>query len=151
QEALQRPPGKLDRQMQVDSTWRLEGLAVLAWALGRFELPPHDELVSLNPLWQSLGLFDVDTARALLANPALRPREEIGVLRDQLFALHWRLRDFHVNLRVMDFAAFARTCGFGPLDITGLPLVEGDLGLRGARVDQAPPDVFSSAHSAAQE
>jgi hypothetical protein len=150
-EVLQRPPGTLDSRMQTNSTWRLEGLAVLAWALGRFELPPHDQIASLDPLWQSLGLFDADTAGALLANPALRPRKEIGTLRDRLFALHWRLRNFHLNPGVMDFAEFAWTCPFGPLDIAGLPLVEGDLGLQGARIDRAPRDVFSSAHSAALE
>jgi hypothetical protein len=32
-----------------------------------------------------------------------------------------------------------------------VPLVEGDLELRGERIDRAPEDVFSSAHSAAQE
>jgi hypothetical protein len=150
-EVVKRPPSKLDEQMQVNSTWRLEGLAVLAWALGRFELPPHDQLVQLDPLWRSLGLLDADAARTLLADPALRPRAEIGALRNRLFALHWRLRDFYLNRRVMDFAAFARTCSFGPLDVTGLPLVEDDLGLRGARIDRATRDVFSSAHSAAQE
>jgi Domain of unknown function (DUF4272) len=150
-EVLQRGLGKLDQRMQVNSTWRLEGLVVLAWALGRFEIPPPDQLVGLNPLWRSLGLLDVDVARALLADPTLRPREEIGILRDRLFALHWRLRNFHINPGVMDFAEFARTCWFGPLDISGIPLVEGDLGLRGERIDRVPQDVFSSAHSAAQE
>jgi hypothetical protein len=150
-EVLQRPLGHLDPRQQTDSTWRLEGLVVLAWALGRFEVPPHDQLVSVNPLWRSLGLLNADSARAVLAKPTLRAREEIGALRNRLFALHWRLRTFYLNPGVMDFAEYARTCWFGPLDITGLPLVEGDLGLRGERIDRAPPDVFSSAHSAAQE
>lgn len=148
---LQRPLGKLDQRGQIDSTWRLEGLVVLAWALGRFEIPPHDELVSLNPLWKSLGLLDADGAKALLANPTLRPREEIGALRNRQFALHWRLRNYHVDPKAMDFAEFARTCWFGPLDISDLPLVEGDLSLRGERIDRVPPEVFSTAHSTAQE
>jgi hypothetical protein len=150
-EVLQRPPGKLDPRTQTNSTWRLEGLVVLAWALGRFEIPPHDQLVNLNPLWQSLGLLDTKAAKMLLANPTVRPREEIGGLRNRLFALHWRLRNFYVNSGVMDFAEYARTCWFGPLDLSGLALVEGDLGLRGERIDRAPQDVFSSVHSTAQE
>jgi hypothetical protein len=40
----------------------------------------------------------------LLANPTLRSREEIRALRDRLFALHWRLRNFHIKPGVMDFA-----------------------------------------------
>ena len=51
----------------------------------------------------------------------------------------------------MDFARFARTCWFGPLDLGGVPLVEGDLAIKGERIDRAPPGAFSSAHSAAQE
>ncbi|HEX8697158.1 MAG TPA: DUF4272 domain-containing protein [Longimicrobium sp.] len=150
-EHLRQPPGRLDPRSQMNASWRLEGLAVLAWALGRFELPPHDELVDPDPLWKSLGLLDAGAARALLASPALRPREEIEALRSRLFALHWRLRDFYVKPGAMDFGEFARTCWFGPLDLTGIPLVEGDLGLGGRRIDRAPPDVFSTAHSAAQE
>jgi hypothetical protein len=150
-EVVRRPLGRLDQRGQINSTWRLEGLVVLAWALGRFEIPPHDQLVALNPLWRSLGLLDAEAARALVAKPTLRSREEIRILRNRLFALHWRLRDYYANPRVMDFAAFARTCSFGPLDVEGLPLIEGDLGLRGERIDRAPREVFSSAHSTAQE
>ena len=124
---------------------------MLAWALGRFELPPHDQLVELNPLWCSLGFLDDEAAMTLLVKPALRSREEIAANRNRLFAAHWRLRNFRINPGVTDFAEFARTCWFGPLDISGLPLVEGDLGLRGERIDQAPPEVFSTALSAAQE
>jgi hypothetical protein len=150
-EVLQRPLGRLDQRGQIDSTWRLEGLVVLAWALGRFDIPPHDQLVELNPLWRSLGLLDADVSQALVTEAALRPRTEIGTLRNRMFALHWRLRNYHLTPDVMNFAEFARTCSFGPLDLTGLPLVEGDLGLRGVRLDRAPPDVFSTAHSIAQE
>ncbi|MGE3805411.1 MAG: DUF4272 domain-containing protein [Gemmataceae bacterium] len=150
-EVLQRPLGRLDNQMQINSTWRLEGLVVLAWALRRFELPPHDELVDSNPLWSSLGLFNGDASRALLAGADLRPLEEINELRNRLFALHWRLRNFHLDRQVMDFAEFARTAWFGPLDIRGLPLVDGDLGLQGKRLDRANVNVYSLAHSAAQE
>lgn len=148
---LQTPPGDLDGRVQIYSTWRLEGLVILAWALGRFDIPPHDRLVDTNPLWKSLALFDADGAKDVLANPSLRAREEIGALRSRLFALHWRLRNYSVKPGVLDFAEFARTCWFGPLDISGLPLVEGDLGLRGDRIDHAPRDLISMALSVAQE
>jgi hypothetical protein len=51
----------------------------------------------------------------------------------------------------MDFAKFARECWFGPLDISGLPLVDGDLAIHGKRLDRASKDGFSTAHSAALE
>ena len=150
-EVLQRRPGKLDRRMQIDSTWRLEGLAVLAWALGRFEVPPHDQLVDFHALWESLGWLDADKAGELLAHANLRPREEIAILRNRLFALHWRLRNFRLKPEVIDFAEFARTCWFGPLAITGLPLVEGDLALEGERLDRVSEDLFSKVQSATLE
>ena len=52
---------------------------------------------------------------------------------------------------ILDFAEFARTCWFGPLDVTDVPLVEGDLAIQGERLDEAPAEAVSAAHSAAQE
>jgi hypothetical protein len=150
-EVVNCPLGQLKPQQQTNATWRLESLVVLAWALKRFEIPPHDELVQLNPLWRSLGILDAQAARELLAKPELRTRQEIGTLRNRMFALHWRLRNQYASPKAMDFAEFAKTCWFGPLDITGLPLIEGDLGLKGVRIDRADPDVFGSVHSTAME
>jgi len=150
-EILQRPLGRLDQSQQINATWRLEGLVVLAWALGRFEIPPHDQLVNANALWRSLGLMNVAGANEVLAKPTLRPRPEFAALRQRLFALHWRLRNFYLHPGVMDFAEYARTCWFGPLDVSGLPLVESDLAVGGERLDRADPDAFATAHGAALE
>lgn len=145
------PPGGLDAQAQTDASWRAEGLAVLAWALGLYELPAHDEPADPFTLWETLEDGDAAKARALLASATLRPREEIEALRKRLFALHWRLRDFTLNPRRMDFAEIARTAWFGPLDIAGLPLAEGDLAIRGVPIDQADPALFGAVHSATME
>jgi len=145
------PLGQLEQRQQTDSTWRLEGLVVLAWALQRFEIPPHDEIVQLRPLWRSLGLLDAKVAGELMAKPQLRTRAEIVTRRNQLFALHWRLRNFHITTEAMDFAEFAKTCWFGPMDITGLALVDGDLAIKGQRIDRAEPGAFHAALSTAQE
>jgi hypothetical protein len=150
-EVLLAPLGALPRQAHVDAVWRLEGLAVLAWALGRFELPPHDRVVDADALWTSMGVLHAETTREVLAGPALRPREEIATLRNRLFALHWRLRDHSIRPRAMDFANFAETCWFGPLDLGGLTLVDGDLGLNGVRIDRAPRELLSTATSIARE
>jgi hypothetical protein len=72
-------------------------------------------------------------------------------LRNRLFALHWRLRNYTLRPEILDFANFARTCWFGPLDLTGLPLADGDLAISGNRLDRATPDEFSRTHSVAQE
>jgi hypothetical protein len=150
-EALQRPPGRLDQTQQINSTWRLEGLGVLAWALGRFTLPTHDQLVECHSLWRSLGILDVAACKGMLVQPTLRPRGEIESLRKRLFALHWRLTDFFVQPKVIDFAEFARTAWFGPLDISGFPLQGGDLAIGGARIDEASPEALGDARSIAHE
>lgn len=148
---LQRPLGRLELQDQINATWRLEALVVLAWALQRFDLPPHDTLVEPNALWQSLGLLDDDAARLLLAEPSLRPRNELDLLRERVFALHWRLTNFHLNGKTLDFADFARTCWFGPLDISGLPLIECDLAIDGLRIDRADEEILDRTNSATRE
>jgi len=116
-EVIQRPPGHLDLRSQINSTWRLEGLSVLAWALGRFDIPAHDQLVEFHSLWHSLGYPDVKATRVLLAKPVLRPRAEIKAIRNRMFGLHWRLRNFGIHPETIDFAKYAKSCWFGPLDI----------------------------------
>jgi hypothetical protein len=150
-EILLAPLGGLDPQVHVDAVWRLEGLVVLAWALGRFELPPHDRVVEAPPLWSRMGVLDGETTREVLASPTLRPREEIATLRNRLFTLHWRLREHFIRPRAMDFAKFAETCGFGPLDLGGLTLVDGDLGVNGMPIDRASGDDLSTTVSIARE
>jgi hypothetical protein len=148
---LQRPPGTLDTRAQVDSTWRLEGLAVLAWVLGRFELPAYDQLVDAWELIHSLGFPDTDAACQLLAAPSLRPLAELAALRDQMFSLHWRLREYSLRPEAMDFGTFARDCWFGPLDISPFRLIDNDLALGDSAIHSAPRDVFQPALSAALE
>jgi hypothetical protein len=148
---LQRPVGKLDEGMKCDSAWRLEGLVVLAWALGRFQIPAADEIVEVGPLWQSLGWPDANASRELLANPTLKSRPEICTLRNRLFTLHWRLLNQRIHPGILDFAEFVRTCTWGPMDITGLELIDGDLALGGQRVDRVSQDLFSRSESAARE
>lgn len=148
---LQRPPGTLDQRAQIDATWRLEGLAVLAWALGRFKLPAYDQLVNPQALIHSLGFPDAEAARQLLAAPSLQPPAEQEALRKQLLGLHWRLRDFTLRPQAMDFRAFARDCWFGPLDISPFRLIGDDLALGDHAINDAPEDVFQSALSSAME
>lgn len=158
-EVLQRPPGRLEPRQQIDSTWRLEGLGVLAWALGRFELPPHDQLVECHSLWHSLGMLDVAACKGLLVEPRVRPLPELQALRRRLLAIHWRLVQYQVQPTAMNFvrtteasfAHFDRTAWFRPEEVAALPLVEDDLAIRGARLDRASTDDLSVARSIAIE
>jgi hypothetical protein len=150
-EVLLTPPGSLHPQTQTNAMWRLEGLVVLLWALGRADLPPHDHETDPRAVFPAAGMLDADAARALLAAPVLRPRDEIAALRKRLLGLHWRMRDFTIRPQAMDFAHFAATAWFGPMDITSLPLVDGDLAIAGKRIDRAKPPEFGKAQSIAME
>ena len=150
-QVLQRPVGQLDPQSTINSTWRLEGLAVMAWALGRFELPPYDELVDPQELFGAMCFLDVPQAQQLLAEPQLHSPEELAELQKQSLAVHWRLRDYTLRPQSMDFRDFAENCWFGPLNIRPFRLIDGDLALGEFAIDNAPDNVFSSAHSSAME
>lgn len=147
---LQRPVGKLEQSQQIAATWRLEGLVVLAWALRRFDLPPHDRLVRWHPLWTSLGLNDAAAARLLLESPSLLPRHELAAAQSRLFSLHWRLRHFWLHPDPIDLLELSRTNDFG-FDASVLPLIDDDLAIGGKRIDRAPEDVFQTAHSISLE
>jgi hypothetical protein len=53
-ETLTAPFGSLEPQRQRSATWACEGLAVLALALGRFDLPRHDAQVDPYELTDAL-------------------------------------------------------------------------------------------------
>jgi hypothetical protein len=150
-EVVQRPLGKLDSQSHINATWRLEGLCMLAWALGKFEVPPHDQMVDVHELWRSLGLLDDPLTRELLERPGLRSMEEMRAMQERNFALHWRLRNYGLRPELMDFQEFASKCWFGPLSIEGVALVDGDLGLLGKRIDEATDDELALVSSIALE
>jgi hypothetical protein len=151
-EALRTPPGKLDRQKAINAMWRIEGLTVLAWALGRYERLPYDQMSDVDGVWEALGLLQDDKARDVLANPRLRPADELEEFRKQMLGYHWRLRDFR-NTRptTMDFLAFSRKCWFGSFDVSCFELIDNDLALQGERIDRASPDVLGMCTSIAAE
>jgi hypothetical protein len=69
-----------------------------------------------------------------------------------MLGYHWRLRDYqHVKQQPMDFRAFADKCWFGSFDASPFEVIEGDLAIRGKRIDQADPQAFSLACSIAAE
>lgn len=139
--------GTLDRQQTANATWRSEGLAVLAWALGKFPLPRHDDTVVPVEAAESVGFLDDSSAE----QAALRPESEIDVMEQHLLALHWRLRDFRLRPDAMDFVEFVRNCRWAVLSVDPEALVEGDLAIDGVRIDRADPERVQECSSIAQE
>ncbi len=152
QDVIARPPGQLQDQEFVNAMWRVEGLAVLAWALGRLDLPRYDELSDVDAVWDAVGFLKPDEVRSMLAIPTVRPPAELEALRKQMLGYHWRLRDFRWSRpQAMDFRAFAKDCWFGSFDLSPFSLIDDDLALRGQRIDAAPPEVFDTCCSIAAE
>jgi hypothetical protein len=144
---LQAAPGALSERATIDGAWRAEGVAVLAWALGEAALPPHDEPAEPGAYRAALGfLTDV-----LPTAPRPRSSSELRAFADRAFALHWRLRDHTLDPSPMDFEEVARTAWFGPLNIEGLPLIEGDLAIGGVAIHRADPGLVRRATSIARE
>jgi tetratricopeptide (TPR) repeat protein len=101
---LHTPVGWANEQLVVDSRWRAAGLAVLAWALYRFELPPYDELTdvlqalaSVGLTWDSLADRDTTRARELLQTAGLRPTVEIQHFASHITIIGWRLKQFRLD------------------------------------------------------
>lgn len=125
---LSAPLGTLAERQVIDCSWCGEGLGVLAWALGRYELPSYQKTVSSPDAADALG-FMTPEAADVIKSAALRGPAQLEALAERLLALHWRLRQFSLRPERMDFLSFAPTAYFGPLDIEGLEFVRGDLAI----------------------
>ena len=150
---LQLPPGAVPQQDAVNATWRIEGLAVLAWGLNRDPLPAHDEPVDPGKLLPAVGLLNADRARALLAEPPLRPREELADVQQRLLAIHWRMRDFGLNGKAMNFREFCdgRAGWLGKVDLRDVRLIGDDLALGETAIADADESLVRNVNSAAME
>lgn len=148
---LQRPLGGVEQQDIVNASWRLEGLGVLTWALNRFELPPLDQCVEAGKLLPSVGILSVEHATALISEPPLRPMSELKSLQLRLLAIHWRLVHFRLKPEAMNFAEFARTAWFGPLDITDVRLIDNDLAVGDHAIADGQRELVNAVSSSAME
>ena len=116
---LAAPFGTSPQQDLVNASWRAEALSVLAWALQRVGLPSHDEQADPAGVGRTLGFLQDHT---VLESPALRPIAELEHYSNVAFTVHWRLREFSLNPRALDFAEFCKTAWFGPLPLDGIRL-----------------------------
>jgi hypothetical protein len=92
-EMLFAPLGSLDKRKGIRATWHAEGLAILAWALGRFPFPKYGQKVDPYELTDSL-MFLAEEAAEIISSAELRPRVELKACRELLYAIHCRLREF---------------------------------------------------------
>ncbi len=149
QEALFEPTiGGMGRQQAIDATWRVEGAAVLAWALGLCELPPHDVTIDPGALFDAVGIGSATPSA--LTSPTLRDDDTLDAMREHLFSIHWRFVDLRIRPAPLDFAAVAARSSFG-LVCDPKTLVEGDLAVDGVPITRADQAAVGSAASIARE
>jgi tetratricopeptide (TPR) repeat protein len=94
---LAEPVGRVSPRQTIDGYWRKEGLSVLAWALGRFQLPRYDRPTDPDAVLQSLELLSAHDAAALRESARLRPAEEIRRFASHITIVHWRIRTFQLD------------------------------------------------------
>ena len=103
EEIIYAPLGRLDEKTAIRSTWQAEGLAILAWALGRFPFPKHDQKVDPYELTDSLMFLD-DDAGTVINDAKLRPPDELNACRELYYAVHCRLRVFQGHREARNIA-----------------------------------------------
>lgn len=149
QRIIETPARQLAQQDVIDSIWTLEGLVVLAWALGLVELPPYDRLVDTDELLTTLAYLDDDRSRGIIADAAMRSVDDLYRFNGQIFAYHWRMREHRVSGGAVDFARVQ----FGPesLDTSWAQFVDGDLALQGVAINEAEYELIQRMSSVASE
>jgi len=127
-------------------------VAVLAWALKRYELPPYDQTVDMLTAADGVGFPNTDSARALLNSATLRPSAEIDACARQITIVHWRLRQFRRNPGPMDFSDYLKKHPSSKKSwFDGLRFVEGDLAIGEKPVANIDDDQFETCRSIAKE
>jgi len=144
------PLGTATERQVIEASWRAEGMVVLAWALGVAEIPDHDTLTDPVAVANALGLLG-DEKPEILTGATIVSAEKLSWLQDRLLGLHWRLRDYRVSPKTMNYREFAADCWFGSFDIGGVALVKDDLAIEGEAIHHAPDHAVSRTESIAME
>lgn len=151
-ETLLAPASELDQKSAINACWRWEAAAVLAAALGRIALPPHDAVVDTKACGDACGVFSADLAK-LIADARFAPAFDREAYANRALAIHWRLRQavHGGGAKPLDFAAFAAGVDWATFDLRGVPLADGDLAIHGQPIAKTPADEISGAMSIASE
>lgn len=134
---LEAPVGGAEPGLAAQATWRAEGLAVLAWALGRLALPGHDEPADARKAVDSVEWLR-DEAQEIVAGANLRDHAQISTYAEQALNVHWRFRQLALVSEPYDFRSLAgadRPAGF---DVPPLRLLEDDLAVGDRPIFKAP-------------
>lgn len=125
------PFGQLSDQDRVNASWLSEAVVVLAWALGKTDLPDFSEQCDPAGSANSLGFLQPVEA-TVLNGPELLPPEVLQEYNEFVYNVHWRIRDFSLNGKSYNFESLANKAWGQPLLRHGLTLAEDkDISLNG--------------------
>jgi hypothetical protein len=134
---LTNPFGSLPERDCINATWLSEGLVILAWALGRREIPDYQVQCDPGAIATALGFLQ-PRAETALAGPRLRPDQELRSYNEFVYNLHWRLRDFSLAGRAYNFRSLTVKAGGEPVLRYELELAGDDLAVGGCAIVDAP-------------
>lgn len=150
-ELLQRTTGTLPQVDAIDATWRIEGLAVLLWAMGLYELPPYDEMVVPTEVFEITGFADPEATRQIIAEAKLRPTPELVAYKNHATMAHWRFRNYALRPVPVDFVDMSKDCWIGSFDIGKFRIRDNDVLVGNATLEEADYETFASCHRTADE
>lgn len=85
------------RQQQFQAQWRAEALFPLLWALGLFSAMPGPQQVCDVPLMQDVLPPLFDSVAKFVSDATLRRDAEILEANEEIYQIHWRVRDFQLR------------------------------------------------------
>jgi len=145
------PLGKLEQEDVIQATWRVEGLAILAWALKQFEFPRHDRKVDAYAAAEAVWFLSED-AEELIRAAKLRELMQLKACAELLYAIHVRLRDFIRHRSRKEFVSWIEKSWVETLrlDVSCL-IVENDLAIDGKPISEVKYDRVQECASIAYE
>jgi len=142
--------GRLDARTKIEGTWACEGLAVLAWALRRFELPRHD--LSVEPTEVTAALeFMQPAATELAGKVTSRSWDDIRTRAKTALTVHWRIQKFLDEPVAADLVHLSKTSWYGQFSLEGVALAKSDLAIGGVPISRASAEAVHAAASIALE
>jgi hypothetical protein len=163
--------GRAQGQSVINAAWRAEGLAVLLWALKRFDLPRYDEGSVENIPAERIGLLSSVAEADRAEPPVLRLASEFDEFASHMTITSWRLTQFRASRdselyqqasqyypqrtgiqEPMDFLGYLRGYpNFKESWLEGLRFIDGDLAIGDRSIAAAEPEEVKRCTSIATE
>ncbi len=133
--------GSVKLKVRINAGWLSEALVVMAWALGKVDLPSFDAQCDPQDVANCLGFLQ-RKEETVLQNPNLLPVSSLSEYNEFIYNLHWRVRDYSIRPGPYDFESLARKAWGEPLLRHGLQIAEKDIALNGVPLSRVTESEF---------